>query len=115
MSTDEVIDFRYDRQGRLIETSSKHYREKEENWVYKHGRKVEGKHYRRTSNGGWKLLETKNFNDIDLFTPNMDMWESSFIVSIKCTTRTRGVVSKRQRSKQVPCYQDLNIFGKRFE
>ncbi|MDG1331385.1 MAG: hypothetical protein P8P74_03600 [Crocinitomicaceae bacterium] len=65
----EVIDFKYDRQGRLIETISKHYRENEEKWVYKHGAKVEAKHYRKSSRGGWKLLKTKSFNNIDLFTP----------------------------------------------
>lgn len=66
---DEVIDFRYDRQGRLVETVSKHYRESEEKRVFKHGREIEAKHYRKKSNGGWKLLKTKSYSSIESFVP----------------------------------------------
>ena len=90
----EVIDFRYDRQGRLIETVSKHYGEKEEKWVYKHGRKVEGKHYRKTSNGGWKLLKTKSFNDIDLFTPNYGMLDQASSSASSVQQEQVGAVSQ---------------------
>ncbi|MFK7787313.1 MAG: hypothetical protein AB8B56_19475 [Crocinitomicaceae bacterium] len=66
---DKVIDFKYDRKGRLIETVSKHYSQMQEKWEYKHGRAIEAKHYRMRSNGGWKLLKTNTVNSIDIFTP----------------------------------------------
>ena len=66
---DEYIDFRYDHQGRLIETESKHYSKQKEKWTYKHGRKVEAKHYRMKSNGSWGFVKTVTYDNIDVFTP----------------------------------------------
>lgn len=65
----EVIDFVYDRQGRLIQTESKHYSDAKEKIIYEHGRNVVAKRYRMNSNGGWKLVSTKSYANIDEFTP----------------------------------------------
>lgn len=65
----EWIDFRYDQQGRLIETESSHYTESHEKTTFKHGRKIEAKHYRMNKNGGWRLIDTKSYNNLDLLTP----------------------------------------------
>lgn len=67
---DEGIDFRYDVQGRLIETESFHYDESYEKTTFKHGRNVEAKHYRRNKNGSWKLMSTKSYANLDEFTPH---------------------------------------------
>jgi hypothetical protein len=74
---DEVIDFKYDRQGRLIETISKHYTQPQEKWTYNHGRKIEAKHCRKRSNGSWKVVQTKNLNSIDIFTPKYGVYFNS--------------------------------------
>ncbi|PHR26073.1 MAG: hypothetical protein COA38_15795 [Fluviicola sp.] len=66
---DETIEFRYDQQGRLVETESKHYSESHEKTIFKHGRKVEAKHYRMNKNGSWKLIDTKIYDNLDLLTP----------------------------------------------
>lgn len=65
----EVIDFVYDRQGRLVQTESKHYSDAKEKIIYEHGRNVVAKRYRMNSNGGWKLVSTKSYANIDEFTP----------------------------------------------
>ena len=62
-------DFNYDRQGRLIQSEIKFYNDALEKTVFEHGKNIVGKRYRQNSNGSWKLINTKNYNDIDIFTP----------------------------------------------
>lgn len=68
-SYSELIDFVYDRQGRLIQTESKHYSDEKEKVIYEHGQNVTAKRYRMNKNGGWKLISTKSYANIDIFTP----------------------------------------------
>lgn len=72
-SYDEIIDFLYDDQGRLIETISKHYKESKEKRTFSHGSNNVVKHFRQTANGGWKLISTTNYTSIDLFTPGRNV------------------------------------------
>lgn len=70
---DEIVDFRYDDQGRLIESLSDYFSELKIKKTYTHGRNIVEKQYRQTPNGGWKLISTKNYDSIDLFTPRKNV------------------------------------------
>lgn len=102
---DETIDFRYDDQGRLIETVSKYYRELPEKRTFSHGRNIEAKHYRQTANGGWKLISTNSYNSIDLFTPQR---ETGSVQPVAITPSQQNVEPIASGVSQNPPVQNTN-------
>lgn len=100
----ENIEFQYDDQGRLTQHISQHYDYPKEKTTFSYGRNIEAKHFRMSKNGGWLLVDTKNYSDISQFTPPRSSAQS-VVSSVQQTSYPAPVASSYESPMDRPAAQ----------